>query len=178
MAKNNLMRKAILILLLAVPCLAYSGAREAKIETLMKAQGLLELWQQQIDYGKKEGKKQAKRIVNQILSKLNPSDVYRDRFEKAYMNFIAKLQDNWAAQQIVDVWAKYYGPHFSDEELEELILFYTSEIGQKDVKATKSTMIEFTAYFQAENKPILEKATGEYIDELKLIAKECNCRKK
>jgi hypothetical protein len=172
------MRKVILILFLAFPCLAYSGPREAKIETLMKAQGLLEMWQQHIDYGKKEGNKQAKQIVDQMLSKLNPSDEYRSRFERAYMNFITKLQDNWTAQQIVDVWAKYYGPNFSDEELDELVSFYTSDIGKKDVKATKSAMVEFTAYFQAENEPILEKATNEYMDELKVIARECNCRKK
>jgi hypothetical protein len=177
-SKENVMSKFIFILFLAIPCIAYSGSREEKIETLMKSQGLLELWTQQIDYGKKEGNKQAKQIVDQMLSKLNPSDEYKSRFEEAYMNFIAKLQDNWTAQQIVDVWAMYYGPHFSEKELDELVLFYTSEIGQKAVKATRSAMVEFVAYFQKENKPIMEKATNDYIEELKLITTECNCLKK
>ena len=158
--------------------MASADQRTEKIETLMKAQGLLEMWQQQIDYGKIEGEKQAKQMIDQMLSQLNPNEEFEARFQKAFMNFIRKLQDNWTAQQIVDVWAKYYGPHFSDKELDELVSFYTSEIGKKDVIATKSAMTQFTTYFQKESKPIMEKATREYIDELKLVAKECKCQKK
>jgi len=172
------MHKYILWLLLIIPSIAYSGQREEKIEILMKAQGLLEMWQQQIDYGKTEGKKQAKMMIDQMLSQLNPNEEFKKRFEEAFMNFINKLQDNWTAQQIVDIWGKYYGPHFSDKELDELIAFYTSEIGQKDIKSTKSALMEFTVHFQKEGQSIMENATKEYIQELLLVAKECNCRKK
>jgi hypothetical protein len=158
--------------------MTYADQRTEKIEALMRAQGLLEMWQQQIDYGRVEGEKQARQMIKQMLSQLNPNEEFKARLEKAFITFIGKLQDNWTAQEIVDVWAKYYGPHFSDEELDKLVSFYTSDIGKKDVMAAKSAMTEFTAYFQKENKPIIEKATKEYISELQLVAKECNCKKK
>ncbi|MCG7968458.1 MAG: DUF2059 domain-containing protein [Candidatus Thiodiazotropha taylori] len=172
------MVKYLICLLLLIPAATYADQRTEKIKTLMEAQGLLDMWQQQLDYGKVEGEKQARQMIDQMLSQLNPSEEFKERFEKAFINFISKLQDNWTAQEIVDVWAKYYGPHFSDEELDKLVSFYTSDIGKKDVMATKSTMTEFTAYFQKESKPIIDKATNEYIAELRLVAKECNCKKK
>ena len=116
-------------------------------------------------------------MIEQMLSQLNPNKEFGAKFENAFMNFISNIQDNWTAQQIVDVWSKYYGSYFSDKELDELVFFYTSEISKKDVNATKSAMTEFTTYFQKENKPIIDKAIGEYIKELRLVAKECNCRK-
>ena len=172
------MRNVIFLMLLLLPSITYADQRSEKIETLMKAQGLLEMWQQQIDYGKVEGEKQGKMMIDQMLSQLNPNEEFRERFETAYFNFIKKLHDNWTARQIVDVWAKYYGPHFTDKELDDLITFYTSDIGQKDVKSTKSAIVEFTSHFQREGQPIIEKATKEYIEELKVVAKECKCPKK
>ena len=172
------MRKYIFFIILLLSGISNADQRTDKIEALMRAQGLLELWQQQIDYGKAQGEKQAKLMIDQMLSQLNPNEEFKTRFQKAFTNFIRKLQDNWTAQEIVDVWARYYGPHFSDKELDQLLAFYTSEIGKKDVMATKSAMKQFADYFQKEGKPIIEKATKEYIDELKLLAKECNCRKR
>jgi len=171
------MIKYILCVLLLFPCMANADQRTDKIETLMRAQGLLEMWQQQIDYGKVEGEKQAKQIIEQMLSQLNPNEEFKIRFEKSFLNFISKLQNNWTAQEIVDIWARFYGPHFSEDELDELISFYTSDIGKKDVMAAKLAVAEFTVYFQKESKPIMEKATNEYIAELKLVARECNCKK-
>ena len=89
-----------------------------------------------------------------------------------------KLEAPWSAEEIVDVWASYYGPHFTDEELDQLIEFYSSELGRKDVSVTKQAMVQFSEHFQREGQPILEKATQEYIEEMKILAKECNCRKK
>ena len=171
------MRNLILVLLFVFPSLSFSDDRMDKIETLMKAQGLLEMWQQQIEMGKTEGEKQAKLMIDQILSQLNPSEEYKEKFEKAFSSFVGKMQGNWTAQEIVEIWARFYGPKFTDDELDELIAFYTSEIGQKDIKASKETLVEFTQYFQAESKPIMEKALNEYIEELKLTAKNCKCPK-
>jgi len=175
--KERSMRNLILILLIALPGLSFADERMDKIETLMKAQGLLEVWQQQIEMGKVEGEKQAKAMIDQVVSQLNPNKKYKDRFKKAFTTFMGKMQGNWTAQQIVEVWAKFYGPKFTNSELDQLISFYTSEIGQKDIKASKVALIEFTQYFQSESKPIMEKALKEYISELRVAAKECECPK-
>jgi len=93
-------------------------------------------------------------------------------------NYIKKVETPWSAQEIVDVWAKYYGPNFSEVELDKLIEFYTSDLGKKDVAVTKQTMAQFTEHFQKAAQPIYTNAINEYIEELKIVASECKCSKK
>ena len=72
---------------------------------------------------------------------------------------------------------KYYGAKFSDEELEQLLMYYRSRLGQKDAIASREALVPYTAEFQKHYKPILEKATQEFLDRLQAIRKECNCKK-
>lgn len=171
------MLKYLLCAVFLVSGLAYADTRNEKIEALMKAQGVLEMWQQQIDYDKASGKKHARKMIDQIMTQLNPNEEFKKKFEKAYESFITVLQNKWSASDIVKAWAKYYGQHFTDSELDQLIKFYTSDIGKKEVMASKSAMIEFTKYLQNENKPVMEKALNDYIAELKVIVKDCNCKR-
>ncbi len=144
----------------------------------MEALGLLEMWQSQIDASKQQSAKAAEMALNQIMSGLNPSHEYRARFSSAFEGYLKKLEAPWTAKEIVDVWGSYYGPHFSDEELDRLLAFYTSDLGKKDVSITKRAMGEFTKHFQEAGTPILEKATKEFLEELKIVANECRCQKK
>jgi len=143
----------------------------------MEALGLIEMWSQQIELGKAQNEQMGRQALDQVLSQLNPSEEFRKRFSDATNNYIKKFETPWSAQEIVDVWAGYYGPNFTDEELDKLIKFYTSEIGKKDVAISKQTLTKFTEHFQRETQPIYEKAIREYIEELKIIAHECDCRK-
>ena len=165
----------ILLFTLFTP--SVSADNTAKIEELMRAQGVLEMWQQQIKMGEVESKKQADKMLEQFMSQLSPSKEFTDRFNKASKKFIEKLQGNWTAKEIVAVWAKYYGPKFTEPELDQLIEFYTSDIGQKEVQAGKVAVVEFTRYFQKENEAIMKSAINDYISDLKLIAQECKCKK-
>lgn len=172
------MRNILLIMLLLLSFSAFPNERADKIETLMRAQGLLDSWQQEIELGRIESKKQARKMINQVLSQINPNEKFRKKFEEAFTEFMKKVQYRWTAQQIVDVWAKFYGPKFTNNELDQLIAYYTSPLGKKDVQATKESMIEFTKYFQQKNAPIMEKALNQYITELKVTAKACKCPRK
>ncbi|MFV1984081.1 MAG: DUF2059 domain-containing protein [Thiohalomonadales bacterium] len=171
------MRKIIFYLLFFISMSSFANERTEKIATLMKTQGLLEMWQQQLDMGKIAGEKQAKEMIDQILIQINPDKKLKESFEIAFTKFISKIQGNWIAQEIVEVWAKFYGAKFSDSELDKLISFYTSEIGQKDIQASKLALVEFSKYFQDKSKPIMDNALKEYVSELKIAVKECKCPK-
>jgi hypothetical protein len=134
----------------------------------MDALGLTEMWSQQIEMSKAQGGEDSDQILNQILSGLNPNQEFQARFKTASNKFIEALQSPWSAQEIVDVWAIYYGAEFTDSELDQLIAFYTSPLGRKDVQVTKSAMVKFSKHFEEIAKPILERATTEYIEDLKL----------
>lgn len=172
------MKKVISIVLLAVfPVFAMAGDKEDKIRQLMEAQGLLSMFESQLEMGKAQSKKVGQQMMDQLLSQINPNEEFKARLSAAFNNYMDKVTTPWGAEEIVSVWAQYYGQHFTENELNSLIEFYTSPLGQKEVKASKSALAEFTVHFQKLGEPIFQKATQEYIQELKLAARECNCQK-
>ncbi len=100
-------------------------------------------------------------MLEQFMTQLNPSKKFSDRFNEASNKFIEKLQGKWTAEEIVSVWSKYYGSKFTDSELDQLIAFYLSDIGQKDVQASKTAENEVTQYFQNENEIIMKNSINE-----------------
>jgi hypothetical protein len=111
------------------------------------------------------------------MSNLNPSQEFKERFEKAFKEFMSEVETPWGAREIVEVWAKYYGEHFTDQELEQLLEHYQTPLAQKEVVASRQALVGFSNHFAEAGKPIAEKAVSNFINNLKLIAKECNCRR-
>lgn len=165
------------LVLIGISFSAVAEPSQGKIRQLMEVVGLLDIWTEQIELGKKQNKEMGEQMLDQLMSQLNPTDEFRKRFSDAFNNYIKKLEAPWSAEEIVEVWASYYGPHFTDDEVDRLIEFYSSELGKKDVSVSKQAMVQFSEYFQREGQAILGKATQEYIEEMKILAKECNCRK-
>ena len=164
-----------LILFYSTGC--FADDHNEKIQTLMKAQGLVQTFDRQLQLGKEYARKQAQQILNQIMSDLNPTPEYKAKFRSASDEFIREMEAPWSGKDIVDVWAKIYGQRFTDDELDQLIVFYSSPLEQKDVVASRESLPEFNKHFVELSKPIIEHATKNYIQHLKAIAKKCDCNK-
>jgi hypothetical protein len=173
---GNKMRYWMFGLLLSCTAVC-AGDREAKIKTLMEAQGLLATFEQQLEMGRKLNQEQAQRMMKQLMSQLNPSPEFQERFKNSFDKFIKAVETPWGADVIVEVWGNYFGEKFTDEELDQLIAFYTSELGQKEVLASRESLVQFSHHFAEAGKPIADKAVQAYIKDLQLVAKECNCRR-
>ena len=170
------MRVAIAICLLFISTLCTAASREDKIQALMEAQGLLGMFEQQMAQGKAEARRQGGQMLDQMIASLNPPAEAQAKFRLASDRFIAAVQAPWSAREVVAVWAREYGAQFSDDELDRLLAFYTSPLGQKEARASEAAMPKVTAYFQQRYQPILQKATQDYVADLQRIAREC-CRK-
>ncbi len=170
------MKKAILMFLLAFfPAITMAGNKEDKIRQLMDAQGLTSMFESQLEMGKVQSEKVGRQMMDQVLSQINPNEAFQARILAAFDKYMEKVSAPWESEEIVSVWGQYYGQHFTEDELESLIEFYTSPLGQREVKASKSALVEFTLHFQKLGEPVYREATQEYIEELQLVAKECNC---
>lgn len=173
-----MIRKGIAVvvgLMLATSALADS--REEKVQKLMEAQGLVKLFDQSLARSREYGRKQAHEMMAQMLSGLNPDEPFRKRFQEAMESFMNELQPPWGAQEIVQTWGQVFGAKFTDEELDQLIAFYSSSLGQKEVAASREAMPAFSQLFQDRYKPIQERAIAKFIDRAKLIAQECRCNR-
>ena len=152
-----------------------ADSREEKVQKLMEAQGLVELFSQSLASGREYGRKQANEMMAQMLSGLNPDETYRKRFQEVMESFMSDLQPPWGAQEIVQTWGQVFGAKFTDDELDQLIAFYSSSLGQKEVAASRDAMPAFSQVFRDRYKPIQEQAIAKFIDRAKSIAQECRC---
>jgi len=167
------MQKLIVIaIMLMMATQGHAETKNDKIAKLMAAQGAIEMWQQQLDRGQVETEKYAKRMFEQAMSQLQPNEVIKEQMNTAYNKFVNKIKNPWTAKEIVDVWAKYYGSYFTEKELDQLIIFYTSDIGQKDVVASRKALVDFTSYIQQARQPVVEKAMREYVEDMKKIVSD------
>ncbi|MEF9403155.1 MULTISPECIES: DUF2059 domain-containing protein [Ralstonia solanacearum species complex] len=78
---------------------------------------------------------------------------------------------------MVAIWSQQFGTKFTDEELDQLIAFYTSPLGQKEVAATREALPAFNQVIQARYKPIQERATAAFMQRIQQIKTECRCDK-
>jgi len=172
------MKKIIFILFTILTFnIAYAEYKSEKVKTLMEVVGLLSMLEDQLAAGKAQGEKMGKKAVTQMLSQINPNPEVQSKFEMAFNKYIEKMRSPLTAQDIVSLWSEYYGKNFTEEELDELITFYKSPLGQKDAKVSRTAMGELTIHLQKLQESIFQKATQEYIDALKQAVKECNCVK-
>lgn len=171
------MRYLIAALTILVASQAFADSKNQKIAELLQAQGLVDSWTQQIESGKEYNKQVSQQIMGQITPKLAPNEEFKKRFNLASDKFIESIVAPWTPQDMITVWAEFYGPGFTEEELDQLISFYSSPIAKKEIQIGRSALVNFTKHFQELNQPIVEKATNQYMADLQIIAADCNCTK-
>lgn len=151
--------------------------RTEKIQKLMQAQGLSQMFEQQIARGREFSHKQADQMVAQMMAGMNADAASRKRFQETMEAFIADMQPSWSAGEMVAIWSRLYGAKFTDAELDQLIAFYASPLGQKEVAASRDALPAFDQLFQARYKPIQERATAAFLQRIRQIKTECRCDK-
>lgn len=166
------------IAILASSAVFASDNNNEKIRALMEAQGLLDTFSQQIASGKVRSRQIADNTIKQIFSGLPVPPEFELKVTAAASEFIDAMQPTWGAQDIVDVLAKYYGSNFTDDELDQLVAFYTSPLGKKDVLVSRQAVGELGKEFGARYQRIAEQATAMYTERLKQVVKELSAAKK
>ena len=169
---------SILITLFCLCINANADTKSEKIAELVEAQGLLDLWAAQIERSQEYFGVQEQTIVDQTLSRLNPNEEFRQRFSSAIREFKEAAAAPWTAEHTVEIYSSFYGPHFSEAEVDELIAFYSSNLGQKDVRSTRLAAAEFAELLKNRflDQPWVD-PVRKFTDQMHLIARECNCAK-
>ncbi|KAB0548615.1 DUF2059 domain-containing protein [Pseudomonas argentinensis] len=171
------MRYLIAAISIFIASHAFADSKTQKIEALLRAQGLVDTWAQQLKSSREYNNVMAQQIMGKVTANLTPNEEFRKRFNDAGEKFLNNVVTPWTAEDMVAVWGDYYGPEFTESELDQLIAFYSSPLAQKEIQVGRSALEKFTLHFQNANKPIVDKATNQYLQDLQLIAKECNCTK-
>ena len=171
------MRIFVLILAALLSFSSFADDRTDKIRALMEAQGHLAAFQQQIAAEKDGYRAQAEQMIEQAGKGMNLDKSCQAKFKSAIDEFVASAHPDWKAEELVNVWANYYAPHFTNEELDQLLAFYKAPLGRKTVVAGREAMEQYIAHFQKEAMPNVEKATGTFMQRLQTIQADGSCTK-
>ena len=169
---------SILITLFCLCINANADTKSEKVAELVEAQGLLDIWAAQIEHNQEFSRAQEQTIVDQTLSRLNPNEEFQQRFSSAIREFKEATAAPWTAEHIVEIYSSFYGPHFSEAEVDELIAFYSSNLGQKDVRSTRMAAAEYVELLKNRflDLPRVD-PVPKFSDQMHQIARECNCAK-
>ncbi len=169
---------SILVTLFCLCINANADTKSEKVAELVEAQGRLDQWAAQIERNQEFYRVQEQTIVDQTLSRLNPNEEFRQRFSSAIREFKEATAAPWTAEYMVEIYSSFYGPHFSEAEVDELIAFYSSNLGQKDIRSTRMAVAEWGELLKNQflDQPRVD-PVPKFTDQMHLIARECNCAK-
>lgn len=162
----------IALLLTASYAFADEASKAAKLKELAKIQGLHEIIEQQRAYSHEQVKLIAPKMLQEAKTQFHGlKKTTLVALENSYQKFLNATKPAWTTEDAVNAWGVYYGLHVTEDELDSILAFYRSPIGQKDAEAAKIAMQQWAIFFMEKNNATVEKATQTYISELRAIIK-------
>lgn len=160
--------------LLVIALLAWGTAnadevtRKEKIANIIEAQGLMQMFQQQLDQSKASagdlGKSIAKKLISE--SKLAEEQV-NPKFEAIFSRYMERTATMFSAKEFVDTWTTFYGKNLLESELDQILAYYQSPVGKKDVLASQVAMVGFGQTMSTQMQERLNASIAQLMSDLR-----------
>ena len=137
------------LLFTSVPSFAQE-ARAALVQSIAAAQGLEEMFEQQIAAQRDSMKSYDSKLFDQAIAEAGGQSNAKQK--AAIDRFVAKATTLFTSKEITAAWTAAYGKNLSDQELREVLQYYQSPIGQKDVGASKTAMVTYSTWINQESQ--------------------------
>ena len=146
---------------------ADESARQAKIAKILKAQGVLQMFQQQIESSKSRASDIGKTIYRQTLFENGIEEGQETpEAQQVFIQHIERCSKLFTAKALTDIWSRFYGEKLSEKELDQILAYYTSPVGKKDVAVSQAALTGFLQVVNAERKIRIDAATEQFITDL------------
>jgi hypothetical protein len=150
------------LLLAQTPAFAQE-TRAALVQKIAIAQGLEDMFEQQIAAQRDSMKSYASKLFEQAIAETGGQA--NEQQKAAFERFAAKASTLFTAKEITAKWTAVYGKDLSEKELREVLKYYQSRIGQKDIAANQAAMNAYSHWmgqeFQARTTPLLKTLVQE-----------------
>lgn len=163
--------KTILLLaalFLSTQAFANEASKRAKIVQLAKAQGLEQMFQQQLEQAKASTVAMSGDIVDKMFKdsglEASPDD---PKARQILVRFAEKASMIHTAKEYVDIWSRSYGQEMSEADIDQMLIYYRSPLGRRDMRATQTAMTAFTDVIGKESQVRLSALTENMMNELK-----------
>ncbi len=168
------MKHAIVIaaLLVCTHASADEASKRAKIGKLAAAQGLEQMFQQQLDASKTSMKDMGTKMLRSLADPKAPRSEEDKKIQPILNRFMAEVSNMFTGKELADLWAKHYGANLTEDEVDKILAYYLSPIGQKDVKASQAAMGGFMTTFNQETEKRALKILGKLKTEIEAASKK------
>ena len=159
---------SIVVASAATNVLAQDG-RAVLVQKIAVAQGLIEIFDQQLAQQREATKGYAQKMFEEAVSagggQANPK-------EKAALDKLAvRSGEMFSGREIAAAWVASYGKELSVQDLQAILSYYESPIGRKDVAANKAAMPAFSSWMAKEAQGRTTSLLREFLSELQAARK-------
>ena len=167
-----------LILCLSLPCVsgtpvarADDSSRAAKIAELMKLTGVAQIVAESNVAGRAAARKTVQSMTDSMLAQFPdiPPDK-RTRIEGAAQQFLRDVDTGFDQDDAARAWGRFYSESLTETELDAILTYYQSPVGQKDVSASRAALPQFQHYMLEQRTAVLNAAVANYTAALRNIA--------
>ena len=153
---------------------AEEAAKEAKLAELVKVTGLYETFDQQRAACKLQAESMRPQLVKQLQqSTPNASDQFWKKFDGSYQKFVEASAKVWSTGELADLYAKKLGEQLTEEELTEMLRYYKSPVGQRDVVASRKAQLEWIVALTPRTQEAFQENLHLFTEEIKHALEEC-----
>jgi hypothetical protein len=94
-----------------------------------------------------------------------------EKSREIFMRFMRKSSEVISVSEMTNRWISHYGANLSNQDLKDILVYYKTEIGKKDIATTQATMKPFTAWLLSESQKRGEQLTVEFMQEMENLYK-------
>jgi hypothetical protein len=138
--------------------------RASIIRQIVEVQGVRKMFEEQYVQQRNAIEAEAKQIYTQIVDSEGGKE--SEKSKEIFIRFLMKTSEMISVSEMTNRWISSYGTQLSDKDLKDILAYYKTEIGKKDVAATKATITPFTAWFLQESQRRGEQLLAEFIREM------------
>jgi hypothetical protein len=149
---------------------ADDASRAVKIAELMRLTGLAQMLAESKVTEQAAARKMVQSMSQQMFAKfptIPPEQ--RTRLEGAERQFQRDVENGFDQEDAVRTWGRLYSQNLTDADLDAILAFYRSPVGQKDVTATGAALPQFQHYIIEKNASVMNAAVANYTAALRSI---------
>jgi hypothetical protein len=146
-------------------------SKTAKIAELVQLQGLGKMMEQTKAAGREAAIQTARSLTDKMFSQSpNTPPEKRAAIEAASQQFLSEVENSFDQDDAVQAWGRFYSEGLTDKELDAIVAYYRSPVGQKDVRASQAAQPQFQKYMAEKRAAALNGAVATYTAALREIA--------
>jgi len=165
------MRPAVVLTLLSAVVFAAAANAQTRQELmveLVRVQGLQEIFDETLEQSKAAAQQYGREMFSQMLAGAGDIEpTKRERLEAVLQRFLDRCAAMWKSDELLALWTKSYGTDLNDADLKQMLAYYKSPIGAKDVAAAKLATRAFVAASNAEGQRRMQASLQLLVSDIK-----------